>query len=257
MIDVAVTARGEIADSEKDHARKRVGGLDACVSDPLLGARVTLMLERNPRVSRPARAEAELNLNGHMLRGRVASATMREAIDLLGGHLERQLHDFVDRRTRLKRRAGESRAGVWHHGQAAPPRPSFEMKPVGERSIVRRKTFPLVAIDPLLAVRELLDLDYDFYLFYDANTDSDAVAYRREDRSVGLIYPDATFPPLADDGPTRQTSQSSKAITVEAAVEQMNLLNHKFMFFTNAESSRGNVIYLRYDGNYGLIEPTQ
>lgn len=256
MIDVAVTARGHIADSEKDHARKRVGVLDECVSDPILGARVTLMLERNPRLSRPARAEAELNVNGHMLRGRVAGETMREAIDVLGGHLERQLHDFVDRRTRLKRRAGESREGVWHHGQAAPPRASFDTKPVEERSIVRRKALPLAAIDPLLAVRELLDLDHDFFLFHDANTDSDAVAYRREDRTIGFIYPDATFPPLADEGPTRQATQPSK-ITVEAAVEQMNLLNHKFMYFTNTESGRGNVIYLRYDGNYGLIEPTQ
>jgi hypothetical protein len=29
------------------------------------------------------------------------------------------------------------------------------------------------------------------------------------------------------------------------------------MFFINAETARGNVIYLRYDGNYGLIEPAE
>jgi ribosome-associated translation inhibitor RaiA len=178
-MDVAVTARGKVTDAQKDRARERVSALDHCVSDPVLGARVMLRYERNPRLTRPARAEAELNVNGHMLRGRVASATMSQAIDQLGNHLERQLHGFVDRRARLKRRAGEPRPGEWHHGAASPPRPSFHPRPVQERSIVRRKSFALGAIDPLQAVRDLLDLDHDFYLFHDAETDADAVVYRR------------------------------------------------------------------------------
>jgi hypothetical protein len=28
-----------------------------------------------------------------------------------------------------------------------------------------------------------------------------------------------------------------------------------FLFFVNPETGRGNVIYHRYDGHYGLIEP--
>ncbi len=107
MIDVVVTARGGVEDAEKDHARKRLGALERHVGDPLLGARVTLTQERNPRLTRPARAEAELNVNGHMLRGHVDGETMSQAIDQLGSHLERQLRDFVDRRARLKRRAGK------------------------------------------------------------------------------------------------------------------------------------------------------
>lgn len=115
-----MTARGDIAEGDKDHARRRVGALERHVGDPLLGARVTLQLERNPRLTHPARAEAELNVNGHMLHGHVASATMSQAIDELAGQLERQLRDFRDRRARLKRRAGEPREGEWHHGQASP-----------------------------------------------------------------------------------------------------------------------------------------
>jgi ribosome-associated translation inhibitor RaiA len=254
-MDVAVTARGEVADAEKDRARETVAALDECVSDPVLGAHVTLRLERNPRLERPARAEAELNVNGHMLRGRVASETMSKAIDTLGSHLERQLQDFVNRRARLKRRSSEPRSGEWHHGQVAPPRASFDTKPVTERSIVRRKTFALAAGDPLQAVRDLLDLDYDFYLFHDAERETEAVVYQRNDGTIGLIYPDASYPPLADEGPVRQTSPLSEPITVEGAIEQMNALGHRFMFFNNADSGRGNVIYLRYDGDYGLIEP--
>ena len=258
MIDAAVTARGKVTDAQKDHARERVGALDRCVSDPVLGARVMLRCERNPRLERPARAEAELNVNGHMLRGRVASATMSQAIDQLGTHLERQLHGFVDRRARLERRAGEPRLGEWHHGASSPLHPSFHPRPVEERSIVRRKTFALGAIDPLQAIGDLLDLDHDFYLFHDAETGADAVVYHRDDGRIGLIYPDATRQRLpAGEGPVWETSRFSEPITLEAAVAEMNALAHRFMFFINAETARGNVIYLRYDGNYGLIEPAE
>jgi putative sigma-54 modulation protein len=35
----------------------------------------------------------------------------------------------------------------------------------------------------------------------------------------------------------------------------MELLNHSFFVFLNAETQQVNVIYKRRDGNYGLIEP--
>lgn len=258
MIDVAVTSRGRVAAAEKDHAYERVGVLDRYVSDPVLGARVMLTYERNRRLERPARAEGELNVNGHMLRGRVASATMAQAIDELGRHLERQLNDFVDRRARLERRPGELEPGEWHHGASSPPRPSYFRRPVEERSLVRRKTFALGPIGPLQAVSELLELDHDFYLFLDAETGADAVAYHRDDGRIGLIYPHEARPRTpAGEGLVWETTRLSAPITLEAAVAEMNAVAHRFMFFINAETARGNVIYLRYDGNYGLIEPAE
>ena len=35
----------------------------------------------------------------------------------------------------------------------------------------------------------------------------------------------------------------------------MNELNHRFLYYVDEASGRGRVIYLRYDGHYGLIEP--
>ena len=35
----------------------------------------------------------------------------------------------------------------------------------------------------------------------------------------------------------------------------MNELNHRFLYFVDEASGRARVIYLRFDGNYGLIEP--
>jgi len=36
---------------------------------------------------------------------------------------------------------------------------------------------------------------------------------------------------------------------------QMELIGHSFFVFRNAETNDVNVLYVRNDGNYGLIEP--
>ncbi|MBC9784448.1 ribosome-associated translation inhibitor RaiA [Heliobacterium chlorum] len=46
-----------------------------------------------------------------------------------------------------------------------------------------------------------------------------------------------------------------KPMDVDEAVMQMNLIGHNFFVFANAETEQVNVVYLRKDGNYGLIEP--
>jgi len=47
-----------------------------------------------------------------------------------------------------------------------------------------------------------------------------------------------------------------KPITVEEAILQMNMVDHRFYMFTNADSGEVNVVYLRDDGKYGLLQPT-
>ncbi|MBQ6153014.1 MAG: ribosome-associated translation inhibitor RaiA [Ruminococcus sp.] len=46
-----------------------------------------------------------------------------------------------------------------------------------------------------------------------------------------------------------------KPISVEEAILQMNMVGHKFYMFTNADTSEVNVVYLRDDGKYGLLQP--
>jgi putative sigma-54 modulation protein len=41
----------------------------------------------------------------------------------------------------------------------------------------------------------------------------------------------------------------------EEAVLQLELIGHDFFVFRDAASNEVNVVYRRYDGNYGLIEP--
>ncbi len=45
-----------------------------------------------------------------------------------------------------------------------------------------------------------------------------------------------------------------KPMSAEEAVLQMNLLNHSFYVFKNAQTNTTDIVYRRKDGNYGLIE---
>ncbi len=48
-----------------------------------------------------------------------------------------------------------------------------------------------------------------------------------------------------------------KPISVEEAILQMEMTNHKFYMFLNDSSDDINVVYIRDDGAYGLLEPSQ
>lgn len=45
-----------------------------------------------------------------------------------------------------------------------------------------------------------------------------------------------------------------KPMDEEEAIAQMELLGHSFFVFKNSETNEVNVLYKRYDGNYGIIE---
>lgn len=46
-----------------------------------------------------------------------------------------------------------------------------------------------------------------------------------------------------------------KLMSVDEAVDQMELLGHNFFLFHNATTDEINLVYKRQDGNYSIIEP--
>ena len=48
-----------------------------------------------------------------------------------------------------------------------------------------------------------------------------------------------------------------KPINVEEAILEMNMINHDFFMFINAETDEMNVVYRRANGNYGVLEPAK
>jgi putative sigma-54 modulation protein len=46
-----------------------------------------------------------------------------------------------------------------------------------------------------------------------------------------------------------------RPMAAEEAIEQMELLGHRFYVFLNVDDNAFNVLYQRDDGNYGLLQP--
>lgn len=93
-----------------------------------------------------------------------------------------------------------------------------------------------------------------------------AVMERQFERYKGRLYDKGRGISLArglpEEAPASATPRVVKTkrfmvapMSVTEAIEQMELLDHDFFLFLNAETEKINLIYCRDDGNYGLIVP--
>ncbi|MBM7866730.1 ribosome-associated translation inhibitor RaiA [Heliobacterium gestii] len=69
------------------------------------------------------------------------------------------------------------------------------------------------------------------------------------------FVPEKNGPVASEPRIVRSKRFALKPMPVDEAIMQMNLIGHSFFVFSNAETEQVNVVYLRKDGNYGLIEP--
>ncbi len=107
----------------------------------------------------------------------------------------------------------------------------------------------------VVAGSDMLDLDHDFYLFRDARSGADAVIHRlREDGRLGLIEPAGASPATDDRWLVAEPNRFSEPVDLQMAIEEMDAVEHRFLYFVDRASGRGSVIYRRYDGHYGVIE---
>ena len=69
---------------------------------------------------------------------------------------------------------------------------------------------------------------------------------------------DAAYVPSAEKeethGVVRSKSYELTPMTVDDAIEELELVGHSFYVFSNKSTKKVNVLYKRHDGDYGLIE---
>jgi putative sigma-54 modulation protein len=76
----------------------------------------------------------------------------------------------------------------------------------------------------------------------------------REFRASHTVFPELGTESLESDVIKRKEI-ILKPISVDEAIMQMELMNKNFLLFNNSQSNQLNVIYVRDDGLFGLIEP--
>lgn len=247
---VEVTQRGEVPVGAADHAREKVAHVVRLAKDPILSAHVVLTAFPDPAVERSARAEASFDVNGTPVRAHAVEADMFAAVDLLEEKLERQLVQHADRLRTRHRWIGEAASHEWRHGDLPTARgPSYPRLPE-DREVVRRKTFALQAMTPDEAAFDMDLLGHDFFLFTDLQSGKDAVVYRNGDGRFALK---GEVVPYAEHETLLSVAGAAPTLSEADAMARLALSGEGFLFYLDPESGRGRVLYLRYDGHYGLI----
>jgi ribosome-associated translation inhibitor RaiA len=240
---VEVVTRGPVGPADVAYARRRVAALLDLDRAPM-SARVVLTRAGDPARERPAIAEGQLEVHNQIVRAHVAGRDMREASDLLQSRLRDRL-EHVSEKQRWRRHQGTAaEPGTWRHGDRVASRPEWFDRPLDERELVRTKSYAIGAMTAEDAAFDIESLDHDFLLFVDVATGEDAVIERADGSyRVTSLHPTGTgtHPPT---------------LSLADAIERLGASGERWLFFADATSGRGNVLYQRFDGHYGLVEPT-
>ena len=256
IIDVDVTTRGDLPGAA-DYARTKIGRIGRLTHRPVLHARVRLSQHRDPAVQRPVIAQANLDVDGRLVRAQVEGETAQEAIDLLEARLRHRLERVAEHWE--QRRGGQAEAGPheWRHESEPTHRPNYFPLAAEERTIVRRKSFAMAPCTVDEAADEMNLLDYDFHLFTERGTGIAGVLYRGGpgEHRLALVAPVPADQLSPFELPITISSRPVPCLTVEQATGRLGSLGLPFLFFIDAAQGRASVLYHRYDGNYGLITP--
>lgn len=258
-VSIDISTKGEVADAARETARDKFIDLAALVREPVRGIDIRLIHERDPANERPCSVEVVFNVDGRPIRAHVDAKRMQEAVDMAVDHLHRRVERAEDRlhRINVRRETGQPTPDEWRHGDLPTVRPRYFPRPVDEREVVRRKT---IALEPISVDEAAFDLDqlgHDFYLFTELQTGADSVICRRGDGEFELLCAGDTMPDVARTAvPIHLQRATVVESTIEAAEERLDVTDEPFVFFRSAENGRGNVLYRRRDGHYGLIVST-
>lgn len=250
---IDVVADDGVGEKTVERARDVLLHVARFASRPVLHGRIVLRVHHDPTRERPAVANASLDVGGRIVRAHVAAEQMPEAIDLLERRLRRNV-EAVEEVARAHRHDSDvARPGEWRHGSLPAERPEYFPRPAEERELIRRKTFALSTLTPDEAALEMNVLDYDFHLFTNAETGDENVVCRVPDGTISLI---AISPVSCETAATITIDPVPAAVMLpEDAIERLNVTGERFVFYVEAQTRRGTVLYRRYDGHYGLIEP--
>lgn len=254
--EIQIEAQGDLPPGASELVRAKVLALLDEIRDPVLFVRIRLTRMRNPATERPCLAQATLDVNGRAARAHVAAVTMTEAIDLLRDRLSVQVARL--RRHWEAQRGGRPKAEEheWRHGEEPAWRADYFPRPPEEREIVRHKSFSLVRETPDEAAFEMDSMDYGFHLFTDLASGQDSVIYRTAPAGYRLAQVSPHPEQVGPTGvPLTVSTTPAPVLDPAGARRRLDATGLPFVFFADAGTGRGNLLYHRYDGHYGLITP--
>lgn len=187
-----------------------------------------------------ALAQVNLRVHGAPARIQVPAATPVAAIAAAATRLDRQVRRLTT---------------AWEPWPWPDPERHALHLP-GTHTISRLKSFRLHVGMPCQAAAILNAMDYDVYLYTDAETGEDAVVYRSGPTGLALARQHTMRPPaLPVTLPLTVNPRRTPELTPGDAAERLCAGWLPYLFYTDPDTRRGNLLYRRYDGDLGLITP--
>src|SRR5512138_1527101 len=172
----------ELTDRIHEYVNKKVSKLDRYLPD-IEETRVDLAFNKSARNAADRHvAQITLHGKGFTLRSEEGADDLYTAIDAVMERMQRQIERYKGKRHRGR--------GDGTPASEVAPEPAAEAEPLEVPVIARRKQFVLVPMDEMEAVEQMNLLGQEhFFVFYNANTSTVNVLYRRRDGTYGLIEP--------------------------------------------------------------------
>ena len=175
----------DITEQIETYVDKKVSKLDRYLSN-IDQARVDLAFAKSAR-SAADRHVAQITITGkgYILRAEERADDIFAAFDAAVSKMQRRIERYKGKRFRGR---GDGQSVTDY---AAPPDSAVEDEALPV--IARRKKFFITPMDEMEAVEQMTLLGHeDFFVFFNANTNSINVLYKRRDDTYGLIEPELT-----------------------------------------------------------------
>ena len=182
-LNVGIFARNmEVTKRINDYVTKKISKLDRFLTD-IDEVKVDLDFVKSARSSADRQvAQITLHGKGYTLRTEERADDIFAAIDAAVEKMQRQIERFKGKRAR-GRGDGTPASGLVDETAESE---EAEEAPV----IARHKQFTLIPMDEMEAIEQMNMLGQEnFFVFYNANTNTINVLYRRRDGTYGLIEP--------------------------------------------------------------------
>jgi ribosome-associated translation inhibitor RaiA len=254
---VQVHVAGPVLPADVAYARSKLTSVPHYSIRPVLSMRIKLTRLPDPALARPALAQVNVDVDGRFVRAQAARPTMHEAIDEVHDRVRDRLQRATHNWEAIRGAAPLNEPHEWRHDSVPSERPQFYPRPADERQVVRHKALALPATTVDEAAVDMELLDYDFLLFREVGSGVDSVLYRSSDGGGYRLSQLEPRPDRVVRGATEFTMSAHEppCLSVEGATERLNVSGWPFVFFRDAATGRGSVLYHRYDGHYGVIQP--
>ncbi len=178
-----------VTDSLREYATRKLSRLSRYL--PMVDETIVDLEQEGGENARRYVVQLTVNCNGTYLRAEERGSRLLPVIDAAADVLAHQVRRYKEKVYRSDRHLKARK--VAQAGKAAAPEEAEEEQEeeIILGRVVRVKRFPVKPMTEEEAIEQMELLGHDFFLFFDADTDTYAVLYRRREGDYGMIIPEA------------------------------------------------------------------